>query len=74
MAIKDSVYVAGDKSFDIAHHEWSSGDFIDVFKAYTDDPHLHFIIAPYCHGRSLINKDDAIAIAKHFKLTAEDLK
>lgn len=61
------------KPFDITQHEWSSGDFIDVFKAYTDDTHLHFFIAPYCHGRTWINKSDAIAIAKHFKLNAEDL-
>lgn len=74
MGIKDDVYVAGEKQFDIAQHGWSSGDFIDVFKAYTDDDHLHFIIAPYCHGRTWINKNDAIAIARHFKLTAEDLK
>lgn len=74
MSIKDNVYVAGEKPFDITQHEWSSGDFIDAFKAHTDDAHLHIIIAPYCHGRTWINKDDAIAIAKNFKLTVEDLK
>lgn len=61
------------KPFDITQHEWGSGDFIDVFKAHTDDTHLHFFIAPYCHGKTWINKSDAIAIAKHFKLKAEDL-
>lgn len=74
MDIKDSTCVEFDKPFDIAMHEWSSGDFIDAFKAFEGDAYLHFMIAPYCHGRTWISKDDAIAIAKHFKLTAEDLK
>ena len=52
-------------------HEFSSGDFIDAF---TQGYVLHFYIAPYCHGSSWLDKQDAIAIAKALGVTAEDLK
>ena len=62
------------REFDITQHEFRSGDFVDAFPSnFSNEPALHFFIAPYCHGRTWIDKQDAIAIAKHFNLTAEDL-
>ena len=58
------------KPFDISEHEFSSGDFVDVF---TQGKHLHVYIAPYCHGRTWLDKDDAIVIAKALGVTGEDL-
>ena len=55
---------------DIAQHEW---DDIDIQYSHTSGCELYLDIK----GAQLpifISKQDAIAIAKHFNLTAEDLE
>lgn len=68
--------IIDEKPFDITQHEFSderlsfSGDTLDADVgccAYYDDSIAEVINYDF-------NKTDAIAIAKHFKLTAEDLK
>lgn len=70
MSIKDNVYVAGEKPFDIAQHEWSD-NCISVERSNTDAEQIRLDNDMYLVD---IERKDAIAIAKHFKLTAEDLK
>ena len=56
------------KPFDITQHEWSDS-IADIEAESGDTLVLKF------HGSWIsIDKDDAIAIAKHFNLTAEDLE
>lgn len=58
------------KKFDISEHEFSD----DKLSLLIDDADL-ISINDNCSGSCFdLHKDDAIAIAKHFKLTAEDLK
>lgn len=58
------------KPFDISEHEFSD----DKLSLLIDDADL-ISINDNCSGSCFdLHKDDAIAIAKHFKLTAEDLK
>ena len=71
MSIKDNVYVAGEKPFDITQHEWSDCELI--FNRLDIDCNIHLDSKDVDCG-IFINKSDAIAIANHFKLTAEDLK
>ena len=70
------VVVSDEKPFDITQHEWSdeklsfSGGTFDVDFGHctnSDDSVSEVVNLDF-------NKADAIAIAKHFKLTAEDLK
>lgn len=56
------------KPFDITQHEWSCGSFYSS-KVNGDSVILE---GDYCVDYT-VNKSDAIAIAKHFKLKAEDL-
>lgn len=56
---------------DITQHEWSDCDL--VFNRLDIDCNIHLDSTDVDCG-IFINKTDAIAIAKHFKLTAEDLK
>lgn len=56
------------REFDIAQHEWS--DSIAEIEAESGDT----LVLKF-HGSWIsLDKDDAIAIAKHFNLTAEDLE
>lgn len=68
MSIKDDVYVAGEKPFDITQHEWS-----DVIAEI--EPESGHTLVIKSHG-SWINfdKDDVIAMARDRGVTAEDLK
>lgn len=59
-----------EKEFDITQHEWSDS-FISVESLNTDSDVIRLDNDMYLVD---INKDDAIAISKHFKLTAEDLE
>lgn len=63
-------------TFDITKHEFSDCDFsvvktegstlwVDIEYGYLGDR---------CNASAILAKQDAIAIAKHFKLTGEDLK
>ena len=54
--------------FDITQHEWS--DTIAEFEA---EPRYTLVLKSHGSWFSF-DKQDAIAIAKHFKLTAEDLE
>jgi len=58
------------RDFDIRKHEWSDSDIRHTCKTGGE-------LCFYIRGNRLpiyINKQDAIAIAKHFNLTAEDLE
>jgi len=57
------------KPFDITKHEWS-----DVYFDYVDCDDDIRLYSPHSNGDFYLGKDDAIAIAKHFGLTVEDLK
>lgn len=57
--------------FDITQHEWS-GDQVEG--ATVEDECLFIDDNDYDISTISIDRKDAIAIAKHFKLTAEDLK
>ena len=57
------------KPFDITKHEWS-----DVYFDHIDGEGDINLRDSYCDDTFYISKCDAIAIAKHFGLTAEDLK
>ena len=57
--------------FDITKHEWSDGDL--SFDFIDGDGDIILDCLGDCGGL-FISKKDAIAIAKHFGLTAEDLK
>ena len=59
------------KPFDITKHLWSDSD---VGKAESSGDDLIIEDSDYDISSILINKCDAIAIAKHFGLTAGDLK
>ena len=56
--------------FDITNHKWSD-DFINVYESETTNEVIRFDNDMYMVD---INKKDAIAIARHFKITAEDIK
>ena len=56
--------------FDITNHKWSD-DFINVYESETTNEVIRFDNNMYMVD---INKKDAIAIARHFKITAEDIK
>lgn len=71
MSIKDNVCVAGEKPFDIAQHEWSDGLVTFEMVDFENDVRL---ICDNVDYEFFMGKKDAIALAKHFKLTAEDLK
>lgn len=64
-------YLPRVKSFDITQHEWSDITMTGYQAAKLANGCLCL------NGASkskILNRDDAIAIAKHFKLKAEDLK
>lgn len=63
------------KPFDISEHEWSDGD-IDNHFLTADGLRVIFSFTPENMPLDVIglNKKDVIALAKHFKLTGEDLK
>lgn len=57
--------------FDIAKYKWSSAD---ITGAEGESDWLHIDINPYyVMSGTRLEKQDAIAIAKHFKLTERDL-
>jgi len=56
-------------SFDISEHDWS-----DVYFDHIDGEGDINLSESFCGDTFYISKHDAIAIAKHFGLTAEDLK
>ena len=57
--------------FDITKHEWSDKD---ITGAKGGSDWLHINLSSYClKTGAQLNKEDTIALAKHFKLTAEDL-
>lgn len=56
--------------FDITNYKWSD-DFINVYESETTNEVIRFDNNMYMVD---INKKDAIAIARHFKITAEDIK
>ena len=58
------------KKFDISKHEFSD----ERIEFSQDEGGLLVEIEDFYHVAACINKNDAIAIAKHFKLTVEDLK
>lgn len=64
-----------ERPFDITQHEWSDSDVSDV---YISDFDLIGIGIMSSDGDQVVDfgvrKQDAIAIAKHFNLTAEDLR
>ena len=70
--LKDDVYVAGEKPFDITKHEFSDLNF--KTKAYVSDGELIIGASEYEIPCFCANKNDAIAIAKALGVTAEDLK
>ena len=79
MNIKDNVYVAGEKQFEITQHEWSdeAKDCRILFNNPSwagDDLQIEVSDANGNYADALLIKEHAIAIAKHFKLTAEELK
>ena len=57
------------QQFDITKHEFSCSRLKNDTLDYHD--HVHFY-TPY--NTAYINKQDAIALAKHFKLSEDDLK
>ena len=65
-------YKTKQKPFDITKHEWSCVSVDGVFVYDCGDIDIEF--NPNINtGQVSINKKDAIAIASHFGLTAEDL-
>lgn len=56
--------------FDITNYKWSDED-INVYESETTNEVIWFDNNMYMVD---INKKDAIAIARHFKITAEDIK
>ena len=57
-----------EKEFDITQHELYDCD------AKIIETNKHLICLLVSHGSPEFNKQDVIAMAKHFKLTAEDLE
>lgn len=56
-------------SFDINKHEWSDSDINNVYAC----KNCSLLLTGKLSTSKVIKKQDAIAIAKHFGLTAEDL-
>lgn len=71
MSIKDNVYVAGEKPFDITQHEWSDITMQGYEAAKCANGS---IILNGSSKSKVINKKDGIAIARALGVTAEDLK
>jgi len=66
-----AVLTADKPDFDITKHEWCSKYNMDCS---VDDKSIHFEDVTESVGSIImLNKADAIAIAKHFKLTGDDL-
>ena len=61
-----------EKPFDITKHEWSDGVLINE-RLHGKSEELN-LFCNYVDGEFSLDKKDAIAIANHFSLTAEDLK
>jgi len=57
-------------NFDITQYKWSD-DFINVYESETNNEVIRFDNNMYMVD---IEKRDAIAIARHFKITSEDIK
>ena len=70
MGIKDNVYVAGEKPFDITQHEW--GDKMANLGAMMSQ--RGDVVIRVGFSWIFVDKSDGIAIAKALGLTAEDLK
>lgn len=61
------------RKFDITEHEWSDEGTVSLDDS--DDGVLEMLCdGPDCYNEFELNRNDAIAIAKHFKLTKSDLK
>lgn len=69
MNIKDDVYLAGEKPFDITKHEWS--DRMANLAAMMSE-RGDVVIRVGCSW-IFLDRQDGIAIAKALGLTAEDL-
>jgi len=67
-----SVFDKKEKPFDITKHEWQGGHEIRSATVYDDVLELNLYITGD-EFECYLARDDAIAIARHFKLTAEDL-
>ncbi len=59
-----------EKPFDITKHEWSDKNLFSDGSMYQDKLQ---IVEHDADGMVYLSKLDSIALAKHFKLTAEDL-
>lgn len=68
MSIKNNVYVAGEKSFNIAQHEFTDAD---VALHHCEFGEL--VLNVNCSS-AVLCKQDGIVIAKALGVTAEDLK
>jgi len=56
--------------FDITKHEWTDGDLAETF---VNAEHIEFVMDDSGVNAMYIRKDDAIALARHFKLKPGDL-
>jgi len=67
-----------EKEFDITQHEWSDTAKESAISFHTPDwvgDDLQIVIRDaYAQIDDILQKEHAVAIAKHFKLTAEDLE
>lgn len=60
--------------FDIANYEFSDKNIIMCKPSWIgDDIQIEVIDGNYSHHEAILNKDDAIAIAKALGVTADDL-
>ena len=58
--------------FDIIKHEWSDRE-VELLPYGCSLSKIRIAIAVNGNEEARLNKEDAIALAKHFKLTPEDL-
>lgn len=59
---------------DIAMHEWEDPDINSKDTTIKDFGSYIYISMDEPNNEIILGRDDSIALAKHFKLTAEDLK
>ena len=72
ISFDEAEKISKEQSFDITKHEWSDGILInDRLHGKSEELNL---FCNYVDGEFSMDKKDAIAIANHFGLTAEDLK
>ena len=76
MSIRDDVYVAGERPFDISEHEFSDKDLIANINGETIELEVTYYDSHHHQDDTCtaqINKQDAIAIAKALGVTGSDL-